>query len=208
MLRFAYKSFLKDNGDGNAFVSELAHTSPDLIVPFLWVSPLDSTHMANLEVNLVQRSARGIKLHQAWDAFTFDCPQFKTIAEHACLLHLPIFVHIYSRVQARKLLFFLLGNPDLVLIAGHLAGVSIFREYRKSLPNLYFDTSGSERIQGKHILEAINLFGSDHVLFGSDTPYAEIDVEIAKIDRLHLPDDVKESVFRKNALRILSRADS
>jgi predicted TIM-barrel fold metal-dependent hydrolase len=47
------------------------------------------------------------------------------------------------------------------------------------------------------------LSGYDHVVFGSDTPYARIGDQIAKIDQPKLSENVKEYIFRKNIARIL-----
>ena len=70
--------------------------------------------------------------------------------------------------------------------------------------NLYFDTSGSERVREKDVQEAIELFGYDHVIFGIDTPYARIGDQIPKIERLNLTDRIKEHVFKLNIMDILS----
>jgi len=205
MLRFAYRRFLKDMGDGNSFVAELSQAVPDTIIPFLWVNPLDPKHLQDMTSNLERLRAKGIKLHQAWDAFSFDGSQFKTVAEIARPRSLPIFCHVYSRTQARKLLRFLLANRDVVFIVGHLAGLDVFKEYAAKLPNVYFDTSGSERIRVQDIQHAIDWFGCEHVLFGSDTPYAQIEVEVQKVDQLRISDDHKDRIFKTNALEVLSR---
>jgi len=63
-----YKSF-KDHGDGNKYVLELRNKAPDIVIPFLWVNPLDPQHLINLEKNIRDYQARGIKLHQAWNPF-------------------------------------------------------------------------------------------------------------------------------------------
>jgi uncharacterized protein len=51
---------------------------------------------------------------------------------------------------------------------------------------VYFDTSGSERVRGRDIQEAIELFGYEHVIFGTHTPYARMGDQISKIERLNL----------------------
>jgi predicted TIM-barrel fold metal-dependent hydrolase len=85
-----------------------------------------------------------------------------------------------------------------------MLGLGIFKEKRHELPNVYFDTSGSERVRKEDILEAINLFGYEHVVFGSDTPYARIGDQINKIEQLKLTDTVKEHVFKLNIENIMS----
>jgi predicted TIM-barrel fold metal-dependent hydrolase len=89
-----------------------------------------------------------------------------------------------------------------------MLGLDAFQEHRTAIPNVYFDTSGSERVRGKDIQHAVDLFGADHVLFGTDTPYAGIQEQIGKIVRLNLPASAKDKIFGLNFASILSqRAD-
>jgi uncharacterized protein len=204
MLRFSYKSFFKDNGDGNKYVYELKQQVPELVIPFLWVNPLDPLHMSNLEKNIQNFQIKGIKLHQAWNPFTIDGSEFNTLVEVSRAKKLPVFIHLYSIGETKKMLRFISNNQDVTFIIAHMLGLSIFKEMKQNLPNVFFDTSGSERVRGVDILEAINLFGYQHVVFGSDTPYARIENQIAKIEQLNLSDKVKEHVFRLNIENILA----
>ena len=102
------------------------------------------------------------------------------------------------------MLRFLGDHRNVTFIVAHMLGLDIFKEKRKDLSNLYFDTSGSERVRGMDILEAINCFGYDHVIFGSDTPYARIGDQIRKIASLKLTDTAMEHIFRLNIDNILS----
>jgi len=199
MLRLAYRSFLKDKGDGNAFVLELTRAIPETVVPMYWVNPLDPIQLANLDRDLVAYQAKGIKLHQAWDAFSFEAAQFRRVAEVARSHSLPIFCHIYCKPQTRKLVRFLEANREVTFIVGHMAGLELFRECRPRLDRVFFDTSGSERIQVKHIQQAVDWFGCEHVLFGSDTPYASLEAGLEKVDQLKISDAMKERIYRKNA---------
>jgi predicted TIM-barrel fold metal-dependent hydrolase len=204
MLRFSYNLFFKDNGDGNKYVFELKNKFPETVIQFLWVNPLDPKHMDNLETNIREYRVKGIKLHQCWDPFAIDGGEFNQLVEAARASHLPIFIHLYSKKETRKLLQFAGGHRDVIFIIAHMLGLDIFRERAKDLPNVYFDTSGSERVRGQDILEAIHLFGPDHVVFGSDTPYARIGDQIEKIKRIKLFENVKEQIFSLNIKRILS----
>ena len=204
MLRYSYNSFFKDNGDGNHYVFELRNKLPEIVIQFLWVDPLDPLHMSNLEKNIRDYQVRGIKLHQAWNPFTIDGNEFNLLVEVARAKKLPIFIHLYSKRETQKLLQFIGSNQDVTIIVAHMAGLSIFKEKRYKLPNVYFDTSGSERVREKDILEAINLFGYEHVIFGSDTPFARIEDQISKIERLNLTDTVMEHIFKLNIENILS----
>jgi predicted TIM-barrel fold metal-dependent hydrolase len=203
MLRLGYR-FMSDNGDGNQYVSKLRESLPDMVVPFLWVDPLDRQHLADLEQNLRNYQAKGIKLHQAWDPFAIDGPEFSHVVDVAKCYGLPVFIHLYSSRETWKLRRFVAHNPGVTFIIAHMLGASLFKEDRRGLDNVYFDTSGSERIRGSDIAEAVRLFGSEHVIFGSDTPYGQIRDQIAKIERLRLPDEAKEQIFRRNMQNILS----
>jgi predicted TIM-barrel fold metal-dependent hydrolase len=204
MLRFTYQSFFKDNGDGNRYVFELRNKLPETVIQFLWANPLDPQHMDNLETSIRKFQVKGIKLHQAWNPFAIDGREFNQLVE-VCRAHkLPVFIHLYSKKETWKLLRFVGHHRDVSFIIAHMLGLDVFEEQHKNLPNIYFDTSGSERVRGRDILEAINLFGCEHVVFGSDTPYARIGDQIEKIERLKLTEETKEHIFRSNIKCLLS----
>jgi predicted TIM-barrel fold metal-dependent hydrolase len=206
MLRLGYKSF-KDHGNGNQYVFGLKNKLPEVVIQFLWVNPLNRSHMDNIERNIENYKVSGIKLHQAWDSFAIDGDEFNELTEVACAHKLPVFIHLYSKKETRKLLGYAKKNQKVTFIVAHMLGLDIFKEERQSLSNMYFDTSGSERVRGRDILQAIRLFGGDHVVFGSDTPYERIEDQIDKIDRLELTDQVKELIFEKNIRSVLSLSD-
>lgn len=205
MNRIAYLHFFKDNGDGNQFVRELREQLPDLIVPFLWVDPLDTESMNRLENTIETDQPGGIKLHQAWNPFKIDGREFKDLVDLASSHQLPVFIHLYSKREVQKMCRFIRENPNAVFIIGHLAGAKLFAESGVNLANVFFDTSSSGRIQSSDIQWAIDTFGYEQIVFGTDTPYTSIDAQIDRIGRLNLPDRIKEHVFSLNAKRILSR---
>ena len=138
------------------------------------------------------------------DPFAIDGKEFNQLAEVTRLYKLPLFIHLYSKKETWKLLQYANKNPGVTFIVAHMLGLGIFNEERKNLSNMYFDTSGSERVREKDIQKAIELFGYEHVIFGTDTPYARIEDQISKIERLKLSDHVKEHIFRLNIENVLS----
>jgi len=203
MLRMAYRS-MKDNGDGNKYVHELKRELPDTVVQFLWVNPLEPLHLSRLEQKIREYEVKGIKLHQAWDPFAIDGAEFSRLVDVTKSHGLPIFIHLFSKSETWKLLQFIRWNRDQAFIIAHLLGLDILKEGRGHLENVYFDTSGSHRIRGRDILQAISLFGYDHVVFGSDMPYARIGDQIDRIQRLDLSDNVVEHIFSLNLKNLLS----
>ncbi|GFZ29608.1 hypothetical protein CSC2_01340 [Clostridium zeae] len=204
MNRMAYNHFFKDNGDGNRFVWNLKNQLPEVVIQFLWVNPLDTGHMNNLENNIRTYQPKGIKLHQAWSPFKIDGVEFKNLVDIASFNKLPIFIHLYSKKEVLKLVHFIRGNPNAVFIIGHMTGTDIFSESGVNLKNVYFDTSSSKRIQSSDIKQAIDIFGYEHIVFGTDTPYASIDEQIERIEQLKLSDNIKEHIYSLNAKRILA----
>lgn len=204
MNRFAYKHFFKDNGDGNQFVCELKNQLPELVLQFLWVNPLDAAYMIKLENIIRTYQPKGIKLHQSWNPFKVDGIDFKNLVDICCSYQLPIFIHLYSKREVQKLVEFIGENQNAVFIIGHLIGMDIFSKSCVNLKNVYFDTSSSDRIQSNDIKEAIEAFGYEHVVFGTDTPYASFDEQINRIEQLNLSDNIKEHIYNLNAKRILS----
>jgi len=204
MLKFSYTHFMKDNGDGNKYVFELKNKVPEKIIQFLWVNPLDKGHMTNIERSIREYQPKGIKLHQAWDSFKIGKIEFNKLVDVARLYKLPIFIHLYSKKETWRLVQYIKNNQDVVFIIAHMAGLDIFKSDKNFLRNVFFDTSGSERVQGEDILKAINSFGYEHVVFGSDTPFTKMDDQINKIDQLNLSDNVKEHIFKLNISNILS----
>lgn len=204
MNRMAYNHFFKENGDGNQFVFDLKKQLPELIIPFIWVNPLDAGYMDNLENNILKYQPKGIKLHQAWNPFKIDGVEFQNLIDIASSYKLPVFIHLYSKKEVLKLLRFIKENPNAVFIIGHLTGTDLFSGSGVNIKNIYFDTSSSKRIQGSDIKKAIDAFGYEHIVFGSDTPFTSFDEQINRIEQLNLSDNIKEHIYSLNARNILA----
>ncbi|WP_058302972.1 amidohydrolase family protein [Gorillibacterium timonense] len=204
MNRLAYRHFFKDNGDGNQFVSELRNQLPELVIPFLWVNPLDNGHMDQLDTIIHTYQPKGIKLHQAWNSFQIDGIEFKNLVDIASSNQLPVYIHLYSKKEVLKLLRFIRENQNAVFIIAHLTGIDLFSESGVNLKNVYFDTSSSKRIQGSDVKQAIDAFGYEHIVFGTDTPYASIDEQINRMEQLNLSDSIKEHIYTLNAKYLLA----
>jgi predicted TIM-barrel fold metal-dependent hydrolase len=204
MNRLAYNHFFKDNGDGNQFVFDLKNRLPERVIQFLWVNPLDTRYMDHLETSIHTYQPKGIKLHQAWNSFKIDGIEFKKLVDIATAHNLPVFIHLYSKKEVLKLLRFIKENQNAKFIIGHLTGMDLFSESSVNLKNVYFDTSSSNRIQGSDIKTAIDAFGYDHIVFGTDTPYAGIEEQIDRIEQLNLSDHMKDHIYYLNARNILA----
>ena len=97
-----------------------------------------------------------------------------------------------------------LAYPDVPVILAHMPG-----EYTldglatvaagRMAPNLYFDTS---TCPSSMIGQAIRELGADRILWGSDSPWWDIEIELAKIRLLDLSTADAELVLGGNAWRL------
>lgn len=75
--------------------------------------------------------------------------------------------------------------------------------FEAMLRRLYVDTA-----QASHpaaIAAARLSFGDDHLLFGSDTPWADVEKSLANIDKLNLDPEMRARIRHANAQRLLNR---
>ncbi|MGH2443488.1 MAG: amidohydrolase family protein, partial [Chloroflexota bacterium] len=100
---------------------------------------------------------------------------------------------------------FVLRYPSLDIIVPHLGarsgGESTIMRALWDAPNVYFETSLAALDES--ILARV---GSERIFFGSAFPYGDPEIEINKIDRLPIPEDVKEGMYGDNLLSLLSHS--
>jgi len=114
-------------------------------------------------------------------------------------------------------------NPDITFIFTHAGGtvmpiaarIAAFaarhHEFDADVPGgaipalkkLYYDIANSTNPASMSAL--MNLVPTDHILFGSDTPYVPIAVTAGGFDKLTIPDDVRTAIARNNAVRLWPR---
>ena len=89
-------------------------------------------------------------------------------------------------------------------IFGHFANaVESVIEKAKSSPNLFLETS---IVSSPKIIEmAVKKCGSEKILFGSDFPYSDQELELQKVLRSEISSRDKENILYRNALTLLGR---
>ena len=68
--------------------------------------------------------------------------------------------------------------------------------------NLHVDTSSSMSILSGLLEWAVQEIGSDHILYGSDSPLYHAPTQRSRIDLADITDDDKRKILRGNALRL------
>ncbi len=191
----------------NDFIAEVVRLHPDRLAGFATIHP---DHPAIEEE--IERAAfmglRGVKIHSDFQRFLLDDERAMRIYR-AIEGRLPILVHAgdhrYEYSKAQRIARVLERFPKLTMVCAHLGGWSEWEESARILKGsgVLVDTSSSlYEMTSDQALGLIELYGADHVLFGTDYPMWDPQAELDLIERLGLTDSVREKILHGNAERL------
>lgn len=119
--------------------------------------------------------------------------------------------HYYSGKHLTDLttIYSILENfPELTVILAHWGGGLFFyelmKEVRASLKNVYYDTAASPYLYNDSVYgTAVNITGSEKILFGSDFPLVSFNRYIQAIDKNLNDETARDNILGANAEKIL-----
>jgi predicted TIM-barrel fold metal-dependent hydrolase len=189
----------------NREVLELAERCRGRVIPFYWANPGRPDALKEVAVAVEENGFRGIKLHQCVNPFLIESPATDEIASFAAEKEVPVFIHFYSPREIRKFKDVALAHHRTVFIVAHLIGLEILAPWAQALRNVYWDVSPAWGSPASRVRFAVDSFGADRVMLGSDTPFGRDTLKrnIAKIRGMDLPDSAKALILGGNAARIL-----
>lgn len=191
---------------GNEHVNRLSRELPDRVIPFHWVVPSrEEVILGELDRLYDERRFRGLKLHQCWNRFRVRSANFEAVMGWAEEKRLPVFLHLYDRRGVRELIDYLRHHPEAKAIVGHLFGLEDYAASGLRSERIFFDISTHEIVSTQRILKAIDYFGAQQVVMGSDTPYAceALPLAIERVRRLPITEPEKDSILGGNLQRLL-----
>ena len=184
---------------------------------------------------LARAGIKGIKVHPPYQGVDFDDPRYLRILDRAGELGLFVITHAGLDVGMpgatqsipEKLLRAMRAAGPVTLVLAHMGGWRCWRQVEDLLPGtgVYLDTSFSlgpmtplgddyytdpaalQRLNEQDFLRMIRLFGPDHILFGTDSPWEDQAAEVQKIQALPLTDEEKRAILGGNAARLLAIED-
>ena len=177
------------------------------IIPFLRFDPKEMT--AKRLEGLLSAGFLGVKLHPR--AEKFDplnkrfFPLYKTIEKSGK----PLLIHTksYNKKETDPVRIISLAKkfPKLKLVLAHFAySHPAAFEYaaKNKLKNVWFETSVTPTQY--YITKTGRQLGFDKIVFGSDCPYANQEIELLKIKKLPISAENKRKILGENARKLLA----
>ncbi len=202
-----FACFHSDYRIANRQVASIVRQRPGRLFGYAFVHPQrDRLRMQELVGEAVEQLGFvGIKLHQ------YDGQISREVCTAARLYSLPVLYDVMGKIWIVDLLA--REFPDINFIIPHLGSFAddwraqedfLFR--LAAYPNIYTDTSGVRRMDLLH--KAIRTAGAAKVLYGSDGPFLDPELELQKVRLLRLPDSEFKLVTSGNWLRLTAAARS
>lgn len=180
---------------------------------------------------LAEQGVKGIKLHPAYERVRIDDPRSVAILRKCRDLGLIVFIHSgydvglpgAEEALPAKVRRALDAVGPMHLIAAHMGGWRSWEEAARLLPEtgISIDTAFSlgvltpapdgypwrkeelQMLSDREFLDIIRCFGADHVLFGTDSPWADPGQELSHIRSLGLTEDEINQICGGNAVELL-----
>jgi len=204
---FYLRPYSKDTSNlDNEFVFALAKENPSRVLQYYWVNPNNPERMDKLRGDYQKMSFKGIKLHQCLNKFSNSDESMKEISEFAAEKNLPIFIHLYNFRESRKFVKLAREFPETNYTVAHLMGMESVANKGSDLKNVYFDISTYFIISDKRIKYVMKKFGEDKVLFGTDSPLGDKNLEknLDKVRNMNITEKQKDKILGENLENLLN----
>lgn len=190
--------------------------SSDRIIPFPSLHP-ESQNAADLVRKISAEGFRGVKFHPYYQEFCIDEKRLFPIYEALQKEKLVVVMHTgfdlaferERKCDPKKILNVLDAFPDLKLVTTHLGAWEDWEEVEKHLSGkkIYMEISFSLDCMPQETARRIIMnHPKDHILFGSDSPWADQGKAIELLKGLELGEELETRILRGNAQKLLSPA--
>ena len=180
---------------------------------------------------LCAAGVRGVKVHPPYQGVDFDDARFIRILKKASGLGMLVVTHAgldmglpgAEQSTPEKLLRAREQAPETILVLAHMGGWRCWDDVERLLPGagVYLDTSFAlgqmtpngdgyyktekdlAMLEDEQFLRLVSLFGADHILFGTDSPWGDQTAALQKIRALPLPDADMRAILGGNAEKLL-----
>lgn len=192
---------------------------------FVTVNPKDRYALDILE-EYIRLGFKGVKMHNAMFRLNYDDPELDSFYKEVARLDVPMYFHTgpFPNGTARSSMPLTLDRlafkyPKMKIIIGHLGGYAFFTQTWAMLQahkNCYAELANTIRpgqfyhVPESDLLNLIHTFGSDRVIYGTDTPWPvgqakeSVAQDIGQIQAWPLSDKEKDDILGETMRRVLS----
>lgn len=192
----------------NSLVRRAAASHPCKIAGVVWPDPRREGAAELVRTAIQDWGFKGVKLHPLVHAFLPDDEVVHPIMDEARRARVPVLVHSGHPPFSLPWSIGELAErypdvPVVMLHMGHGHGIYIQAAIRvaRRLDNVFLETSGMP--MHTKVKEAVEQVGEERVMYGSDIPFHDPAVEIARVCASRLPEEVLEKVFYSNAKKLM-----
>jgi predicted TIM-barrel fold metal-dependent hydrolase len=190
------------------YVAEGVARYPGRFIPFVRLNP----RFGDMAVDVLDRAIRdfgfkGVKLHpSSYNLIPFGEATVK-IFRRAADYGLPVLLHCTDEMMCLPLQIEMAmeRSPETVVMLAHVGGFfhteDVIRVCERK-PNAYIDTS--EIPNSKKLRQVVERIGPERLLFGTDIPTDNPELEIYKVHAAGLGEEAVEMILWKNAAKLLN----
>ncbi len=177
----------------------------------LW--PLVWFHSNQFEEEMVASDdVFGIKFHPSINQERID--QAVQILDLAAKYKKPLLIHC-GRGELSRIKYVLRINeqyPEIKFVCAHMGGLANdlvlaalkLLDEKREKENIFLDTSGC--LNPLLLKKGVQTVGADHILFGTDAPFFDIDVSMYAIKVCRFPKEAVRQIYFKSAASVFQRS--
>lgn len=199
------------------------------ILSFGGIHP-DNENYREILKNMAEHNVPGVKLHPVFQGINFDDIRYLRIIDCACENNLIILTHagfdasfpgadyasparirnVYDQVRPDKLVLAHMGGwNDWDSAEELLADCDVYLDTAYALSPMRSNIDGAASTEHytpmskEKFLRMVRIFGTDHILFGSDSPWTDIAESLQLVKKSGLDRSDLDAVLGGNAARLL-----
>lgn len=195
----------------NDYVIESVKRYPDRLFGFVTINPWSTTSEEDLEKAFSTDEIYGLKLHPVKHACALDDhslldPLFEICEKH----NKPILIFGGANVYSSPNMFaeMAMTFPKVNLIMAHggqmyetTSAINVAKKYK----NIYIETFSMFGIRIQNLVKK-NL--TDQLIFGSDTPIGDMELEMKKIESIVKDENELNNIYSLNLMKLLNGGNS
>ncbi len=182
----------------NDIIAQAVKDHPDRLIGFGRVDPRRGDEAVEEIYRCVEKGLVGIKLHPFVETYRPDHEEFSSTFDAIYEEDLILLTHTGGGFSSPGYMKKVLKDrEEMKVILGHLneGCISVVDEYE----NVYADTSGCRVYMLEYACEKI----PDGIVFGSDYPYLNYEVQKTVVRAADISEDLKDMIFSSNLKGLL-----